>query len=249
MDLVLDQGNTLLKLALFYEDQLLEIQSHEQLSVLELISVIRTMQDRYVKFGNIQRGIFSSVTASSNDLESFLNSRMNFYKLTPELPLPISIQYKTPETLGNDRIALATGATSQFPGQDVLVIDAGTCITYDFINHHKEYLGGAISPGIMMRFKALNTFTSKLPLVNQLWNPELIGNTTTSSIQSGVLNGVEAEVMGIIEQYNFRYPSLKVILTGGDLKYFDKIAKSNIFANSNLLLLGLKEILEYNAKL
>ncbi|MCB2221062.1 MAG: type III pantothenate kinase [Bacteroidetes bacterium] len=249
MELILDQGNTLLKLALFHGDKLLELQSYENLSANDLTAVIQTMRDQYSQSGSVDRCIFSTVTATSDDLISILSDLMHVYILSPNLPLPITLLYKTPETLGNDRIALATGAASQLPEQDILVIDAGTCITYDFINRNKEYLGGAISPGISMRFKAVNTFTSKLPLVNQIKNPALIGNTTTSSIQSGVLNGVKAEVMGIIQQYNKHYPSLKVILTGGDLKYFDKIAKSNIFANSNLLLLGLKEILEYNAKL
>jgi len=161
--------------------------------------------------------------------------------------LPITLNYKTLETLGKDRIALAVAAAQLYPHKNVLIIDAGTCITYDFIDKHKEYQGGSISPGIQMRFKALNTFTDKLPLINPTDNVELLGKSTSESISSGVMNGVYSEIDGIIDKYKINFPDIEVILTGGDIIYFDKKLKNNIFANSNLVLKGLNMILDYNA--
>lgn len=148
--------------------------------------------------------------------------------------------------MGNDRIALAVAGSQLYPGRDVLIIGAGTCITYDFVSKNNEYFGGSISPGIHMRFKALNTFTDKLPLVQPENKPELIGNSTVGSITSGVMNGLYSEIDGIIDRYEKNFPEIQTILTGGDIIYFDKMLKNNIFANSNLVLKGLNMILDYN---
>jgi len=148
--------------------------------------------------------------------------------------------------LGKDRVAAAAAATTIFPGENVLVIDAGTSITYDLITKNGTYLGGGISPGIMMRFKALNTFTGKLPLITEIDDAPLIGNDTPSSIKSGVLNGVLAEVNGIIDSYSNRFDTLKIIISGGDYKYFDKKLKNSIFATPNIVMQGLLEILKIN---
>lgn len=152
----------------------------------------------------------------------------------------------TPETLGKDRLAAVIAASNIFPGSDLLVIDAGTAITYDFINKDREYHGGSISPGINMRFKALNTFTGRLPLIDPEPFDQLIGLNTHEAILSGVMNGARYEMNGIIEDYQLKFPHLKTILTGGDAIYFDKKLKSNIFVSSNLVILGLKLILKYN---
>jgi len=169
-------------------------------------------------------------------------------ELNNSTSLPINNLYKTIQTLGKDRIAAVTGGANLFPNNDLLIIDAGTCITFDFINANKDYLGGAISPGINLRFKALHNFTGNLPLIDPKADVNLIGDSTESSILSGVINGVREEVDGIIGRYKSSYPNMKVIFTGGDVKYFDKYVKNNIFAVENLVLKGLKAILNYNVK-
>ena len=143
-------------------------------------------------------------------------------------------------------MACAVGANFLFPNQNVLAIDAGTCITYDFTDKKSNYWGGGISPGLMMRFNALNTFTAKLPLVVPLGNPALIGNSTETAIQSGVVNGVTAEMDGIINRYEQKYPGLRVILTGGDGPFFENRLKASIFASPDLVLLGLNSVLIHN---
>ncbi|MGE5423944.1 MAG: type III pantothenate kinase, partial [Syntrophothermus sp.] len=152
----------------------------------------------------------------------------------------------TPDTLGRDRIAAATGGQSLFPGHDVLVINAGTCITYDFVTGNREYAGGSISPGMMMRFRALHTFTGKLPLLSPDETEILTGNSTESSIQSGVMEGITAEMEGITGKYRSLYPELKVVLSGGDLNYFVNRLKINIFAFPNIVIQGLHQILKFN---
>ena len=150
--------------------------------------------------------------------------------------------------MGKDRLAAAVTGNHFFPNQNVLIIIAGTCITYEFVNTKAEYLGGAISPGISIRFKALHTFTGKLPLVEKKIKASIIGNTTENSILSGVINGCFYEVKGITYEYTDKYKDLKIILSGGDMKYFDKILKNSIFAISNIVLIGLNIILDFNAK-
>jgi type III pantothenate kinase len=247
MDLIIDQGNTRIKIAFFKKDELIQSNSYTSMNAQRLESMLDEFESQKPQFGSFEAGIISSVGITDNEMISMLEKRMHFFELSANLKLPVELAYKTPSTLGNDRIALAAGAAGLFPDTNVLVIDAGTCITYDLVTTHKEYLGGSISPGIDMRFKALHTFASKLPLVSNIKRVDLVGNTTEKSIQSGVINGARAELDGIIQQYNTLYPGIQVILTGGDMFYFDYNSKSNIFAVSNLVLLGLKEILKYNA--
>jgi type III pantothenate kinase len=143
-------------------------------------------------------------------------------------------------------MALAAAAFFRQPRTNTLVIDAGSCITYDFMNDFGEYRGGGISPGLRMRYKALHTFTARLPLLHPAAPDELIGNATESSMHSGVVNGLVAEIDGIIAMYNDRYPDLTVILTGGDAQFLSERVKSSIFAHSNFLLEGLNQLLVYN---
>ncbi|HSM63616.1 MAG TPA: type III pantothenate kinase, partial [Gillisia sp.] len=152
----------------------------------------------------------------------------------------------TPKTLRNDRIAVRSAACKTYPTQNVLVIDAGTCITFDFKNAENRYLGGAISPGLQMRFQAMHTFTENLPLLEPEDEVELIGNTTVKSMQSGVVTGIIAEIEGVISRYSSQFEDLKIILTGGDSQFLCKRLKNSIFANSNFLLEGLNYILEFN---
>jgi type III pantothenate kinase len=166
-----------------------------------------------------------------------------------ELHLPIKVDYRTPHTLGKDRLAAAIGAYSLFPKADCLVIDAGTCITYELVAKG-SYLGGAISPGLQMRFKALNQFTARLPLVEDTNDfVELTGKDTVQCIRSGVVNGLLFEIQGVVEEYKNRHRHLHVIMTGGDAPFFESIIKGDIFAFPDLVLHGLHHTLVYNAPL
>ncbi len=242
MQLVIDIGNTRIKAALFQKDQLLEfLVFKDYKEVLESA----LFNNSYV----IKNCIVASVV---DDIEQFveeLSKKINVLVFTSETPLPIKNLYKTISTLGSDRLAAAVGGEFLFPGQDILIIDAGTCIKYNFVNENKEYIGGAISPGIQMRFKALNTFTSRLPLVEVDLNfDSLIGVDTKGSILSGVEMGAIAEVNGFIDEYKIIYPNLKLLITGGDVNFFEKRLKNSIFADSYLILKGLNRILNYNIK-
>ena len=230
--ITLDEGNTSVKLALFDNDTLVSKYNN-----IDLNFVIKLLP-------KCDRLILSTVKNKSNFKTLFSNK--NFVLLNNSTPLPIRILYKSPTSLGNDRIALAVGAITNFPNKNVLVIDAGTCITYDLINSKKEYLGGSISPGIQMRYNALHQFTSQLPLLESVDTAMLTGVNTEESIHSGIINGVFVEIDGIIQRYTNQYPDIKVIVTGGNAKFFDKGLKNTIFAKPNLLMEGLNKILDYN---
>ena len=237
MNLVIDIGNTFIKLAVFEEDKLLELAQEEHLSS----SIIEVFFSNY----KIKKGVFSSVR-EFGEAETLLK-KYNFLRLTHLTPLPLQNHYKTPETLGVDRVAAVIGAKSSFENTNLLVIDIGTCVTYDFISSKNEYLGGAIAPGFEMRFKALNHFTGKLPLINfNKKELKLIGDTTESSIVSGVYNGMKNEIEGTINNYISQYETLKIVVTGGDINLFDLEPKNRIFADEFLVLKGLNEILNYN---
>lgn len=230
--ITIDEGNTITKLALFEGDDLVLKENNVSVErVLELAS-------------NCDRLIVSSVKKDSE--YGALAEKKDVLVLNSITPIPVSNCYKTPNTLGNDRIALVVGATVHYSGHNVLVIDAGTCITYDFINAEQEYLGGSISPGIRMRYSALHQYTSQLPMLKTEEKAALIGGDTEESIHSGVINGVLAEIDGVIQRYIEQYPDVKVVVTGGNVKLFDKGLKNTIFASPNLLMEGLNKILDYN---
>jgi len=238
MILAIDIGNTLTKLAVFEEDKIVEVISEKEIKSTDINTLVKDF--------DIKSIIVSSV-ADKNDLKELLKNH-NFLVLNHHTPIPLQLKYKTPETLGLDRIAAAVAAKKMY-AENVLVIDMGTCITYDFINANNEYLGGGISPGFKMRFKALNTFTQKLPLINFDNNKlMLVGNSTENSIISGVYNGMYNEVNGIINNYLSQYKNLKIVVTGGDRNLFDLEPKNRIFADEFLVLKGLNEILKYNEK-
>jgi len=240
LKLIIDIGNTRTKLAIFAGNKVEEIFVTETLSV----KLLTELQEKHPAVSSV---ILSAVKDYPREVDDFLRNKLYFLKLDNQTPLPVKIRYKSPQTLGKDRMAIAVASYTHFPGENVLAIDAGTTITYDFVNKNGEFLGGGISPGIQMRLKALHVFTGKLPRVDTLIPaPELIGNNTQSSILSGVLNGIVAEVDGIISSYLTRYPELNVVLSGGDEKYFDKRLKNNIFALPNFVLKGLKDILDFN---
>jgi type III pantothenate kinase len=236
MNLVVDYGNSSAKVAIF--DQLRLIEKHTFSSLDEL--------KHFLQHADAENLMISSVNADAQDLISWAVKAKQKFMLTHQLPLPINIVYSTPHTLGVDRIAGSCGALQLFPGLDSLVIDMGTCITYDFTDSKGNFHGGGISPGLMMRFNAVHTFTVKLPLVKPADNPALIGDSTETSIQSGVINGIAAEIDGIIDRYRAQYPGLKVILCGGDAPFFENKLKASIFASPELVLFGLNSVLIHN---
>ena len=240
MKLIIDIGNTRIKLAVFSGVKMEQLFLSETLTVEMLAGIMK-------KFPGIRSAVLSAVKDYTPDIDDFLRQKVYFLKLDNETPLPVKILYKTPQTLGKDRIAIAAASRAMFPGQNVLAVDAGTTITYDFVNKKGEYLGGGISPGIRMRLKALHVFTGKLPQVKGPYaDVKLIGNDTRGAILSGVLNGVVAEVEGILSAYLKEIPDIKIVLSGGDEKYFDKRLKNNIFAVPNFVIKGLWEILKFN---
>ena len=240
MKLILDFGNTLQKVSVFNKNQIEFFNSYKKISVENL--------QKINKIYKINSVILSSVIIKQEEVEKYLKNNFNFINFNEKTPIPIKIIYDTPETLGKDRIAASIAGNYMFPQNNILIINSGTCITYDFVDEKKMYHGGAISPGIDIRFKSLHNFTAKLPLVSKKCNIALIGNTTEKAIASGVINGIIAEMNGIIEQYAKKYKNLKVILSGGDLKYFEKKIKNSIFAIPNIVLQGLNIILDYNVK-
>ena len=242
MNLVIDIGNSRSKLAVFKDNQQVALAFYDNpIGVDEVNKFLE-------KHKGVKHVILSSVVNHSLNLAGIFP---DFLEFKSDTPLPIENLYKTPETLGPDRLAVVVGANNKFPNENILVIDAGTCITYDFIDSQNRYLGGSISPGINMRFRALNNFTAKLPLLSpdKSWSSKKItGATTDESILSGVLNGTLSEIKGIIEVYRNKFPELKILLTGGDLVFFENELKNDIFADPTLILKGLNEILNYNVK-
>ena len=238
MNLIIDIGNTRIKVAVFQQYKLVET---EIISNEELIITLKKKQKKF----SLKNAIISSVgEIKSKDIKT-LNAFRKVIILDHSIGLPFINKYKTPKTLGVDRIALVSAAVHQFPKKNVLIIDAGSCITYDFVNSKKEYFGGAISPGINMRYKSLNHFTANLPKL-EISNFSLTGINTNESIHSGILNGVLHEINGVIAEYQDKYPDLTVVLTGGDTNFLAKKLKSGIFANPNFLLEGLNNILIHN---
>ncbi|MBJ10975.1 MAG: pantothenate kinase [Flavobacteriales bacterium] len=230
LKLVIDQGNTQTKLALFQQKKMLKkilFNNDSQLRELE----------------NQADAVILSSVGDASDLIQVLKDEPVL--LNTKTSLPIANLYESPETLGNDRIAVVVGAAKQIPKSNVLVIDAGTCITLDLLTT-EGYHGGSITPGIQMRLQALNQQTEKLPLVELDVEVDLIGKNTKQCIQSGVINGVLLEIDGMINRYKSQFSDLKVLLTGGDFQLFDKGLKNSIFADPDLVLKGLNEILDYN---
>ncbi|TRO67090.1 type III pantothenate kinase [Christiangramia sabulilitoris] len=240
MNLVIDVGNTSVKTAVFQNNRLLEKQNFEKEKFSEKLEKIQR------KYPGIDNSIVSSVSSGEKEMISTIIKVFPVMLLDHLSPVPFKNKYASPETLGKDRIALVAAAVNAYPAKNVLIIDAGTCITYDIKTAKEEYLGGAISPGLNMRFKSLHKFTSKLPLVDAKPEAQLIGNTTETSILSGIINGIKMELQGTIEAYSSQFEDLTVIFTGGDSQVLSIPLKNSIFANSNFLLEGLNFILEFN---
>lgn len=247
MKLILDFGNTLKKFALFEDNELVKLKTLDGKSSADLEQFTREFVKSY-STSEVKQAIISSVVNYPEAYREYLNTAFNLIELSQDTPLPIRNLYKTPATLGKDRLAVACAAHVLFPDSNVLAIVAGTSITYDFVERNGNYLGGAISPGMNTRFKALHTFTDQLPLLEGRNSDTLIGRNTEESIMSGVMNGITAEMDGFIDKYSEIYENLTVLLSGGDLNYFDKRLKNNIFAIPNLVMSGLNIILDFNEK-
>ncbi len=239
MNLTIDIGNTEVKFGLFEKDKIEQVFDKD------------TPLNKIIAKHKIEKAIISRSGSDRKVLaiqKKLRTKKIETLILSHQTKLPIKILYKTPETLGVDRIAGSVAAQTLFPKNNILKIDFGTCITYDFVNINREYLGGAISPGIGMRFLAMHEFTKDLDLVfyRDIRSHELIGKDSYSSIVSGGVNGVVYEVSGIIKEYKKRYPNLKVIATGGNMSLFVPLLKYKIFARPYLVLEGLNRILTYN---
>jgi type III pantothenate kinase len=241
--LVLDIGNSSVKLAVFKDKEIIYQETSLTVTEVKLQELIQGFE--------ITHSIVSTVRQEQENISSFLQQNTQFIRFSHQTSLPIHNHYQSPETLGLDRLSALMGAKKRFPQTNVLVIDAGTCITCDLLDREANYTGGSISPGIHMRFKALETFTGKLPLVpfEPSFN-ELVGKNTKESILSGVVNGVVHEITGFIEDYQQKYPDLRVLLCGGDAVFFDTRLKNSIFAHivstePDLVLIGLNEIIHH----
>lgn len=233
--LVVDIGNTRQKMAVFRNGRLIKPVAYALPSDAGSIS-------RMLKKSNADHVLISSVHRSLPGIRT----KAKVIAFSATTPVPIKNKYRTRFTLGSDRLAAAVAAAERFAGKNVLVIDAGTCIKFNFVNAKGEYLGGSIAPGLAMRFHALHNFTARLPFINQGIAP-LTGNSTETSIRSGVMNGALNEVKGMIGDYRAKYGKLQIIITGGDADYFVKRLKMRIFARPELVLEGLYAILKFNA--
>jgi type III pantothenate kinase len=233
-----DFGNTRLKAAVFNGFELINtIALNDDLSahIHELLNTYRP-----------QFSILSSVIDHDEEIEYLLKEKTDFHKLTHLSNLPFTIPVGKPETVGADRLAIAASAVQLYPQQNSLMIALGSCVTYNFINTQHQLIGGSISPGMEMRFKALNQYTAKLPLVKGDWNVPLIGFDTMTNIQSGVVLGVVSEIEGIISLYEQRFSKFNAVLTGGDLPLVVPHLKREIFADPELIFKGLYAISAIN---
>ena len=240
MNLILDFGNTFLKVALFEDDQ---IQFFERISITETEIIINRLKSK--EFENC---IISTVVQLDTEILDFLLKKsINLIEFSSKTPVPITNLYQTPNTLGKDRLGLAVAAYTKYTNENVLVIDAGSCITVDLVNENGEYLGGSIHPGLEMRYKSLNQFTDQLPKIEFDENYfALIGTNTETSIRSGVQTAIIHEIEGTINAYKKDYKSLKIIVCGGNANYLATNLKNSIFADEKFLLHGLNQILLFN---
>ena len=204
--------------------------------------------DALVAEYGVQNAIISSVRGDDAEIIAHVNACVpgKVLMLNSETPLPISVGYATPATLGGDRVAVAVGAFAQSPGKNLLVIDLGTALTMDVVDAQGCYLGGNISPGLTTRFRALHDYTGKLPLVSADGDSPMVGSDTATAIRSGVVRGMAYEINGYIEEISAKMQGIELFITGGDAKYLAKWIKSRIFEDQNLLARGLNTILLYN---
>ena len=243
MNLAIDIGNTLAKLAVIDDGQMVDFQKTEK---IDSAFIERLLEEN----PEIDAAIIVSTGESGSEWQQMLEKRMKrFVRFNAETPIPIENGYETPQTLGLDRLAAAVAANALYPNSNVVIVDFGTAITVDFVSAEGKFLGGNISPGAATRFKALHHFTKRLPLCElDEDSVRLLGNSTLTAIESGVVNGIVYEIEGYIRDLQQRYNNLRIIFTGGESYFFAKRLKNTIFATYDLVAYGLNRILEYNAK-
>jgi type III pantothenate kinase len=236
--LCLDFGNTRLKAAVFTNGALEKIFVLQQDATEDVAAILQQYKP--------DDSILSSVIHHTEAIENLLKTHTRFHKLSNQSSLPFTIPVGKPETVGADRLAIAAAAVHLFPTQNNLVIALGSCVTYNFINQEHQLLGGAISPGMEMRFKAMHQFTAKLPMAKADWNVPLIGYDTVTNLQSGVVLGMAKEIEGMIGEYTERFSNFNVLLTGGDIPFLNPHFKNKIFADPDLIFKGLYAISQHN---
>ncbi|WP_418992763.1 type III pantothenate kinase [Alistipes sp.] len=240
MNLIVDIGNTLLKLAVFDRGRLVAQRSAERLHP----ALLGELLDAYP----VRQAIVASTRGEADEVLELLGPRVErCLEFTSQTPVPIANDYLTPETLGRDRLAAAVGAATLYPGRNVLIVDFGTALTIDLVTADNTFRGGVISPGMHTRFRSLHDYTARLPLCCATADEELLGRTTEEAISRGVMHSLTFEIEGHIARMREKIDDLQVIFTGGDAKCFVKRIKNTIFANCNLVFTGLDRILEYNA--
>ncbi|RYF91623.1 MAG: type III pantothenate kinase [Chitinophagaceae bacterium] len=236
--LCFDFGNTRLKVAQFKEDVL----QQEIFLNDDSNETVQALIDKHKP----QRSILSSVINHQPGIEDLLEQHTQFHKISHLTKIDFTIPVGKPETIGADRLALMSAAVRFFPGKNNLVIGLGSCITYNFINQYHQFLGGAITPGMDMRFKSMHDYTAKLPLASADWNFPLIGYDTKTNLQSGVILGIVNEIEGFIGKYEEKFGNFNVVLTGGNSAYFASQLKYKIFADHHFLFKGLYALSEIN---
>ena len=241
MNLIIDIGNTRTKAGVFDSKELIHFE------IWEKGWSISTLENIFQRFP-LERSALSTVAELAPEVVQFLRERTYFLQLSASTPLPIQNHYSTPATLGKDRLAAVVGAYAQFPNTNCLVVDAGTCITCDFIDLKGNYHGGSISPGIQLRLKAMHQLTARLPLIETDPDPIVIGHSTATAMQSGAEWGAIWEVNGYRQYYMELFGQIEVIVTGGDANFFANHSKTKIFVVSELVLIGLNEILIFNVE-
>lgn len=240
MNLIVDIGNTLVKLAVADEGRIVVQRRVERLHA--------GMLDELCAAWPLHRAIVASTRGDAGEVAGLVRTRVpRCVEFTPQTPVPIANVYDTPQTLGRDRLAAAVGAVAHWPERNVLIVDFGTALTIDLVTADGIYLGGFISPGVRSRFRSLHDYTAQLPLCGPTEEPAALGTTTESSVVAGVMRSMQYEIEGHVARMGALYPDLCVIFTGGDAKYFAKRIKNTIFADCNLVLCGLDRILAYNA--
>ena len=240
MILTIDVGNTNIKVAVFKHVNLIEK------FVFQKKELKNNFENILKKFPNCTNAVLSSVANLEEMDVSWLKNQFNLLEISHNSAFPFKNLYGTPKTLGVDRMVLAAGAVLLYPNQNTLIIDAGTCVTYDFVTHTNEYLGGAISPGLRLRYESLHNFTAKLPLLSKKAPENFIGNNTTEAIHSGVVNALCYEIEGFVSEYSVKNEQFTIILTGGDTNFLANRLKSIIFADENFLLKSLQQLYTYS---
>ncbi|MBQ4902641.1 MULTISPECIES: type III pantothenate kinase [Alistipes] len=240
MNLVVDIGNTLLKLAVFDGGRLVAQQCVGELREETFAGLLGGAR--------AARAVVASTRGEAPAIVEAVRRHTDYLlEFTPATPVPIGNAYLTPATLGRDRLAAAVGAATLYPGRNALIVDFGTAVTLDFVSADGVFRGGCISPGMAMRFRALHEYTAALPLCDATDSAELLGRTTDEAVRLGVMNSLAFEIEGYIARMQGEIEDLCVIFTGGDTNFFAKRIKNTIFANCNLVFWGLNRILEYNA--